>query len=175
MPARRLTLLTWIDSLGSVSATLCAVHCALLPLAIALLPVLGLGVLASAGFEQGFVLFATLLGVSSLSQGYRRHRVATALAWLVPGLLAVWAGVYMPLLHESPAGHVIAMATGSTSIATAHLINLKLMCVVMRRRLRENGVTWVLSFPRAHTPAIPDCAGIRRSAGFRYAPLPGVR
>ncbi len=126
MQARRWMLFIWIDSLGSASATLCAIHCALLPLAIAMLPVLGLGVLASAGFEQGFVLFATLLGVSSLSQGYRRHHIATALAWLVPGLLAVWAGVYMPLLHESPAGHAIAMATGGTLIATAHLINLKL-------------------------------------------------
>ena len=126
MPARRRTFFIWIDSLGSASATLCAIHCALLPVAIALLPVLGLGVLASAGFEQGFVLFATLLGVSSLSQGYRRHRVMTALAWLVPGLLVVWAGVYLPVLDTSPAGHAIAMTIGGTLIATAHLINLKL-------------------------------------------------
>ena len=61
-------LARWIDSLGMSGAALCAIHCALLPLALVLLPVLGLGVLASPGFEKGFVFFATARIAASSSE-----------------------------------------------------------------------------------------------------------
>ena len=116
----------WVDSLGSVGAVLCAVHCALLPFALALLPVLGMGILASQGFEIGFVLFATALAVVSLWHGYRRHRAYHAMTVLVPGLIALWAGVFIPVLHESVIAHAVAMSIGGTLVAVAHLVNLRL-------------------------------------------------
>jgi len=93
----------------------------LLPFALALLPVLGLGILASAGFEVGFVVFATALAVVSIRHGYRRHR-----AYLVPGLVVLWAGLLIPRLHESTLPHAVAMSIGGTLVALAHLVNLKL-------------------------------------------------
>ncbi|MFA6986386.1 MAG: MerC domain-containing protein [Arenimonas sp.] len=116
----------WVDSLGSVGATLCAIHCALLPFALALLPVLGLGILASSGFEMGFVLFATTLAVVSLWHGYRRHRAYHAMAFLVPGLIALWAGIFVPALHDSIIAHAVAMSIGGTLVAVAHLVNMRL-------------------------------------------------
>ncbi|MEO7251155.1 MAG: MerC domain-containing protein [Arenimonas sp.] len=116
----------WVDSLGTVGATLCAIHCALLPVALALLPVLGLGILASSGFEVGFVLFATALAISSLWHGYLRHRAYHAMAVLAPGLLALWVGVFVPLLHESVLAHALSMSIGGTLVAVAHLVNLRL-------------------------------------------------
>ena len=116
----------WVDSIGSVGATLCAIHCALLPVALALLPVLGLGVLASTGFEQAFVLFATTLAIASLLHGYRRHRAYRAMIFLVPGLVALWAGILLPILHESLIGHAVAMSVGGTLVAVAHLVNMRL-------------------------------------------------
>lgn len=124
--APRRGLHRWVDSFGSLSAFVCAIHCALLPFVLALLPALGLGVLATAGFEYGYVAFATVLALASLWLGYRRHRVYRALAFLVPGLLAVWGGILVPELHENAIVHAITMTFGGTLIAVAHLINLRL-------------------------------------------------
>lgn len=124
--AQRWSLSRWVDSLGSVGATLCAVHCALLPFALALLPVIGLGILASRGFEGGFVIFATILAVASLWHGYRRHRAYHAMAVLAPGLIALWAGVFIPDFHESVVAHAVAMSIGGTLVAAAHLVNMRL-------------------------------------------------
>jgi len=46
-PRKRWALPAWVDSLGSAGAVFCALHCALLPLLLAVLPTLGLAVLAS--------------------------------------------------------------------------------------------------------------------------------
>ena len=125
-PVKRRTLSNWVDSLGSVGATLCAVHCALLPFALALLPVVGMGILASSGFEFGFVIFATALAVASLWHGYRRHRAYHAMVFLAPGLVLLWSGLFVPMVHESNIAHAVAMSIGGTLVAVAHLVNLRL-------------------------------------------------
>lgn len=123
---QRWSLSRWVDSLGSVGALLCAVHCALLPVALAMLPVLGLGLLASRNFEIGFVLFATALASTSLVHGVRLHRAYRAMAFLVPGLLLLWAGVFFEPLHHPVVAHALAMSVGGTLVAVAHLVNLRL-------------------------------------------------
>lgn len=125
-PRPRPRLGFWADSLGTAGATVCAVHCALLPFVLALLPALGLGMMASARLEYGYVAFASVLALASLWLGYRRHRVYRALAFLVPGLVAVWGGVLVPALHEDIVVHAVVMTFGGTLIAVAHLVNLKL-------------------------------------------------
>src|SRR4249919_1434804 len=125
-PRKRWAFPAWVDSLGSGAALVCAIHCAVLPFVLAVLPALGLGILASSGFEYGYVAFASVLALSSLWQGYRRHRVYRALAFLVPGLVAVWAGLLVPALHEHVVRHAVTMTFGGTLIAVAHLVNLRL-------------------------------------------------
>jgi hypothetical protein len=125
-PGLRWRVAHWVDRLGSVGATLCAVHCALLPFALALLPVLGLGILASAGFELGFVGFATLMAVASLWHGYRHHRAYHAFLLLVPGLLLLWAGILVPFLHHERLPHGITMSIGGVLVSLAHLANMRL-------------------------------------------------
>jgi hypothetical protein len=125
-PASRWPIARWVDSLGTVGAMLCAVHCALLPFALVLLPVIGLGIFASTRFEQGFVLFATALAIASLWHGYRGHRAYHAFAVLVPGLASLWMGILVPALHHARVPHAIAMSIGGTLVAAAHLVNLRL-------------------------------------------------
>src|SRR4249919_1944782 len=125
-PVQRWSLARWVDSLGTAGATLCAIHCALLPIALALLPVLGLGLLASSGFEVGFVMFATLLAIASLWHGYRHHRAYHAFLVLVPGLGSLWAGILVPGWHESAIAHAVTMSIGGTLVALAHLVNMRL-------------------------------------------------
>ena len=78
---------SWLDRIGATGALVCALHCALVPVLIAVLPALGITLLLSPDFEFGFVLFATLFGLAVLAWSYRRHRTMRALALLVPGLL----------------------------------------------------------------------------------------
>lgn len=125
-PFSLLQIRRWADSLGAAGAVLCALHCALLPLALALLPAAGLGVLASDSFEAAFTVAATLLASASLWQGFRQHRGYHAWAIVVPGLALVWAGLLVEPLHRSVLPHALVMTLGGALIATAHLVNLRL-------------------------------------------------
>lgn len=115
-----------LDRLGATGSLLCAVHCALVPLLIALAPTLGAAGWLGGGFEFGFVAFATGLGLYSLVTGYRRHGEVRALWLLVPGLLALWLAILFRPLHESTLPHAIAMTVGGSLVGLAHLANLRL-------------------------------------------------
>ncbi|MDX9763595.1 MAG: MerC domain-containing protein [Chiayiivirga sp.] len=104
---------------------LCAVHCALLPLALAVLPTLGLSVVGRVDIDQAFVVFATVLAVAALAVGYRRHRAFLAWLLLAPGLVLVWANAFSPL-HDHSLWHAVMMAAGGLLIAAAHLVNYRL-------------------------------------------------
>ncbi len=126
LPPDERTHVPALDRLGATGSLLCAVHCALLPLVIALLPSLGIATWLGDDFETGFVLFATALGTFSLVWGYRRHRAARAIGLLVPGLAALWAGVLYAPLHHAVLAHAITMTLGGTLVGLAHLANLRL-------------------------------------------------
>jgi hypothetical protein len=115
-----------LDRLGATGSLLCAIHCALLPALIALLPSLGIAAWMDDGFERGFVGFATLLGLFTIVWGYRRHRAVRALWLLLPGLAALWLGTGYEPLHHSVVAHAIAMTLGGTLVGMAHLANLRL-------------------------------------------------
>ena len=115
-----------LDRIGATGSLLCAIHCALLPLVIAVLPSLGVAAWLGSGFEEGFVLFATGLGLFSMVWGYRRHRAVQALSLMIPGLAVLWFGVLYQPLHQSLIPHAIAMTFGGTLVGLAHLANLRL-------------------------------------------------
>lgn len=115
-----------LDRIGAIGSLLCAIHCALLPLVIAVLPSLGVAAWLGSSFEEAFVLFATALGLFSMAWGYRRHRAVQALSLLIPGLAVLWVGVLYQPLHESVIPHAIAMTFGGTLVGLAHLANLRL-------------------------------------------------
>lgn len=115
-----------LDRIGATGSLLCAIHCALLPLVIALLPSLGVSAWLGTGFERAFVLFATLFGVAVLAWSYRRHRAMRALGLLLPGLAVLWLGVLYAPLHHSLVPHAVAMTFGGTLVGLAHLANLRL-------------------------------------------------
>ncbi|KRA21278.1 MULTISPECIES: MerC domain-containing protein [unclassified Lysobacter] len=117
---------SFLDRLGAFGSLLCAVHCALLPLLIAVLPTLGVAGWFDDSFELAFVVFATLLGLFSVVWGYRRHHAVRALSLLAPGLLVLWLGVLYAPLHHSVVPHAIVMTLGGTLVGLAHLANLRL-------------------------------------------------
>ena len=118
-----------IDRFGAAGSLLCAIHCALLPILMAALPALGIGAWLGDGFEQGFVLFATCVGLFSVVWGYRRHGAVRALGLLLPGLAILWIGVLYSPLHQTLWPHAIAMTLGGSLVGLAHLANLRLIHV----------------------------------------------
>jgi hypothetical protein len=126
---RRAGLRRWhriTDRFGAAGSLVCALHCALVPVLIALAPGLGLGLLASAGFERAFLVFATVLALVSLIQGYRRHRAYRALMFLLPGLIAVWSTQWVSGMAHDGITHAVVMTLGGTLIGVAHVLNLRL-------------------------------------------------
>jgi hypothetical protein len=117
---------SFLDRFGATGSIVCALHCALTPLLLAAIPSLGLSVWLGDGFERGFVMFVTVLGLFSLIWGYRRHRVFRALGMLLFGLAALWAGVLYAPLHQALVPHAIVMTIGGTLVGLAHLVNLRL-------------------------------------------------
>lgn len=114
-----------VDRFGATASFLCAVHCALLPLVIAALPMLGLGFLADHRFERFFVAFAGVLALSTLIIGFRRHQRFRAFWFLVPGIALLITGIVIDVEHAT-VGHAVLVSLGGTLVALAHVINLRL-------------------------------------------------
>jgi len=114
-----------LDRIGMTGSMLCAIHCALLPVLLAALPSFALAAWLSDSVETSVVIFATLVGGFSLLWGYRRHGHVRALGFLVPGLVALWAGLLYPPLHHDAIPHAVVMTFGGTLVALAHLANLR--------------------------------------------------
>lgn len=112
------------DRFGASASMLCAVHCALLPLVIAVLPALGLGFLADHRFEHVFIAFASMLALTALIVGFRRHQRFRAFWFLLPGIALLCAGIVVE--YDSTLLHAALVAMGGSLVALAHLTNLRL-------------------------------------------------
>ncbi len=61
------------DALGIAASVACAIHCALLPLVLTSLPVLGINIINNTWFEVFMILLAAAIGSYSLTHGYKKH------------------------------------------------------------------------------------------------------
>ena len=113
------------DRVGFAASFLCAIHCALWPLLFALAPAFGLELAGWVDLDQAFVVFATMLGMSTLTLGWRRHRAFHAWFLLVPGLALVWIGAFSVLLKKKLV-HALIMTKGGSLLGLSHLVNLRL-------------------------------------------------
>jgi len=139
----------WYDRLGATAATLCAVHCAALPLAMAFLPALGLDFLASHAFEGFFLAFTTVFAALSVGHSLRAHGRFYAWPLLLAGLAILFAERFVPAIHDHTLLHALTMTTAGTLVAVAHLLNLRL----------------------AHSNAAPSDAAHGTCAGATLLPL----
>jgi hypothetical protein len=115
----------WYDRLGAGAATVCALHCALLPLAIIFLPALGLEFFASHAFEGFFLAFSTVFAVLSVAHSLRIHRRFFAWHLLLPGMGLLWLERFIPWIHDHPVAHAVGMTMAGGLVAAAHLVNLR--------------------------------------------------
>ncbi|UCS91692.1 MerC domain-containing protein [Echinicola marina] len=62
-----------LDFIGCLVSLTCALHCALLPVLVSTLPLMGLGFLMNHWIEYSVTIFGFFLAVFALSHGYRHH------------------------------------------------------------------------------------------------------
>lgn len=133
-----------LDKAGATASFLCAIHCAIMPIVVTLLPLVGLGFLAHDAVEWLLIGLSTLLGIVSLMMGFRAHRSYRALLVLGAGIgllfLGRWThppvctanhnhGTHVSHTHEESHGRglsVTLLVLGGMTIAGAHLINRSL-------------------------------------------------
>ena len=109
-----------LDLIGASTSTLCAIHCAALPLVAAALPTLGIGWVGSGAVEWGLVGSSGLIAFLALRKGYRIHgRQAPRLVALL-GFLAV----VVSILLESLGGWVTVLRVlGGFTMVLGHILN----------------------------------------------------
>lgn len=59
------------DALGIAASIACAIHCALLPLVMTSLPILGINIINNYWFEFGMIFLALVIGIYSLMHGFK--------------------------------------------------------------------------------------------------------
>ena len=111
-----------LDNIGMTASVLCAVHCAIVPLVITSLPLLGLGFLANPWIEWSMISLALVIGIWAIGLSYfRTHRRPLPLVLLIIGFLIIIAGhLYITSWREA-----IIVPIGGLLIATAHFFNFK--------------------------------------------------
>ena len=114
-----------MDRIGMIASTLCAIHCAVVPILLTSLPLIGLGFLANRWFEWGMIVFALVVGIGSLAYSFfNTHRRVTPLILFLVGFIYVVGGHLW--LHGWKEAVVVPL--GGLSIVTAHFINRRYSC-----------------------------------------------
>jgi hypothetical protein len=111
-----------LDHIGITASTLCAIHCAIVPVLFTSLPLLGLGFLANIWVEWGMIVLALTIGAYSIGLSYLRiHRRPLPLILLTAGFAIIMLG------HAFINGwaEAVIVPVGGLLIAIAHFANYK--------------------------------------------------
>lgn len=114
-----------LDAAGAVSAGLCAVHCVLSSVWLAVLPTMGLGLLLDPRLERLFLWSAVGLGAVAFSHGWRRHRRIGPVLLFAAGLGALL--LLRPQLFEGSVAELLVVVVGATTLIGAHWQNARLL------------------------------------------------
>jgi hypothetical protein len=108
------------DALGVTTSIACAIHCAILPLALASLPVLGVNIIHNAGFELGMIGLALVIGLRALWHGFRRHHQRR-----IPLLLFVTGMIFLIAKQIWHSYELALLPFAVTGIIAAHVLNYR--------------------------------------------------
>lgn len=109
----------WLDQTGILASIACAIHCAALPLATTLLPLIGLTFLSNPLVEISMLSLSLCIGLVALITAYRLHQQKLPILILLAGFLMIGLGHF---IHHKEA---ILIPIGGLLIAAAHLFNIK--------------------------------------------------
>ena len=132
MEQQSLNAMAGFDRAGMSASLACAVHCALLPLALAALPALGLAWLDSTWVDWSMVVLALGIALRAHRGGYRLHRRCLPAGVALAGLVIIVTAI---CLLKGLASHHYIQASGAMVIAGSHLLNHRFCrsCMTCRR------------------------------------------
>lgn len=111
-----------LDRAGVTASFLCAIHCAVMPFIITVLPLLGLGFLASEPVEWALLACSAVLGTLSLCVGFREHKRRRVFGVLGLALAFLVAGRIFHEHHLDWWGPIL-MVLGGLTMMSAHVFN----------------------------------------------------
>jgi len=108
------------DAVGISASLACAIHCALLPLFFTSLPLFGINIVKSEGFEIGMIALAFCIGAFSLYHGYKKHHHR----WVPLIIFAI--GFLFLIMKEFVFDYELwLLITAVLFIITGHLLNYR--------------------------------------------------
>ena len=110
-----------LDALGARTSTLCAIHCALMPMAATSLPLIGLGWLSSPLVEAALIATGLGLAATALTRGYLHHHRR----WGAIGIGVLGACAFLSRFVLPPRLEPVSMVTGGLLLAFAHWRNAR--------------------------------------------------
>lgn len=117
---RGVSLLDWFERAAASASILCLIHCAGLPLLLAVLPALSRVLALPESLHLWLLAFAVPASGSALFFGFRRHRTWSPVATGVAGLALLALGA---LLLEGGRYETLATVAGSLGLVAAHIGN----------------------------------------------------
>jgi uncharacterized membrane protein YfcA len=111
------------DVVGIGASTLCAIHCVLLPVALAFAPTLAHLLPGSEVVHRTLAYLLAAVGLIAFWTGYKVHRRKYVVLLLALGILGVTAGAYAGFLLPSHGWEVAITLVGSFFLIVAHFLN----------------------------------------------------
>jgi hypothetical protein len=108
-----------MDRVGACLSALCAIHCAVTPLLLAILPAAGIAFIGNEALEKGYIAVSLLMAAASHGWGFRIHRKRRVLFTLGMAVLFILAGQFLaPSSREW-----IFMVMGGAGLTVSHFLN----------------------------------------------------
>jgi MerC mercury resistance protein len=106
------------DALGIAASVACAIHCAVLPLLMSSLPILGINIINNVFFEYGMILLAAAIGIYSLMHGFKKHHHQYT------PIIIFSIGIVLLLLKQAIDSYrIVLLIPAVMLIICAHVIN----------------------------------------------------
>jgi hypothetical protein len=108
------------DALGIAASIACAIHCALLPIFLSSLTILGMDIVNNMAFEVAMIALAAYIGYRSLRHGFTKHHHSRLPLYIFGiGILLL---VLKQVWHER---QLIFLLPAMAAIVTAHVMNIR--------------------------------------------------
>jgi tetrahydromethanopterin S-methyltransferase subunit C len=108
-----------MDILGISASTLCAIHCAVMPLFFSSFPLFGINIINNSLFEIGMIALAFIIGIYALLHSYKKHHQKS-----LPLLIFSVGFVFLVLKQIFHQYEYVLLLPGVVCIVAAHSYNL---------------------------------------------------
>ena len=124
------------DQLAIILSAVCVLQCLLLPFVVTLIPFLDIWWLSDHFLHPFLLVFVVPLTFYALMPARAKHQSNTPLKFAIPGLMLLFAGVFM----EQTMAEKVVTVLGACLLAMAHIKNILLSQKLRQETLRAQTV-----------------------------------